>query len=141
LARSLFSISSAATEVALFEDFFDTMRDYLHVEDHCRGILTVLRHGQAGEAYNLGADLQVSGRELAKTIASHFDLPEDRITFITDRPGHDYRYHVDSGKAEALGWERQWTLNWYAEQTDWWKEMRARPELESHFQNRYGTDI
>jgi dTDP-glucose 4,6-dehydratase len=125
------------------------LRDYLHVEDHCRGILRVLEHGESGEAYNLGADLQISGKELAQQVAKHFQLSPDRISFIEDRPGHDYRYHVSSQKTVLLGWKREWTfehglkstLQWYQNNSDWWEEMRARPELEEHFKIRYGDEV
>lgn len=117
------------------------VRDYMHVEDHCSGIDTVLHHGKTGEAYNLGARMEVPGIEVAQRILRLMGKSDDMIEFVTDRPGHDYRYAVDPSKAEALGWERAWTweaglaatVQWYVENEDWWrrvKEKRHFRELE-----------
>jgi dTDP-glucose 4,6-dehydratase len=93
-------------------------RDWLHVEDHCRGIAQVLARGTVGEIYHLGGGDQWSNIELARMICGIFDAeepaaaPHERlITFVADRPGHDWRYAVDFSKAEhELGWKPQHSL-------------------------------
>ncbi len=107
------------------------VRDYLHVEDHCAGIDLVLHRGVAGEAYNLGARLQVTGTEIARRILSLLRKPSSLIRFVADRPGHDYRYSVDTAKARSLGWVRHWdfdagleqTVRWYETHEDWWRRL------------------
>ncbi|HCJ10898.1 MAG TPA: dTDP-glucose 4,6-dehydratase [Clostridiales bacterium] len=104
------------------------VRDYLHVEDHCRGVDLVLHRGRTGQAYNLGARLAVSALEVARTILDLLGKSRDLITFVPDRPGHDYRYSVDPSRAEALGWRRRWdfdeglaaTVEWYLANREWW---------------------
>ncbi len=109
------------------------VRDYMHAEDHCSGIDLVLRGGQSGEAYNLGAREQVSGVRVANEILEILGKSKDLVTHVPDRPGHDYRYSVDPSKAEALGWQRQWnfqkgleqTVEWYCQHKDWWQQVKG----------------
>ena len=113
------------------------VRDYMHVEDHCAGIDLVLHKGKAGEAYNLGARLEVPGVEVAERVLKLLGKPRDLIRFVPDRPGHDYRYSVDPSKAEALGWRRKWTfaeglrqtVRWYVENEGWWRRVKNRLEF------------
>jgi dTDP-glucose 4,6-dehydratase len=113
------------------------VRDYLHVEDHVAGIDLALHRGTCGEAYNLGARLAVTGREVAERVLHLLGKPADLLTFVPDRPGHDYRYSVDPGKAEALGWQRRWTfpegltrtVEWYVAQEAWWREVQERSQI------------
>ena len=113
------------------------VRDYMHVEDHCAGIDLVLHKGRAGEAYNLGARLEVPGVEVAERVLKLLGKPRDLIRFVPDRPGHDYRYSVDPSKAEALGWRRKWTfaeglrqtVRWYVENEGWWRRVREKLEF------------
>ncbi len=113
------------------------VRDYMHVEDHCAGIDLVLHKGRAGEAYNLGARLEVPGLEVAERVLGLLGKPRDLIRFVPDRPGHDYRYSVDPSKAEALGWRRKWTfaeglrqtVRWYVENEGWWRRVKNRLEF------------
>jgi len=110
------------------------VRDYMHVEDHCAGIDLVLHKGKAGEAYNLGARLEVPGVEVAERVLELLGKPRDLIRFVPDRPGHDYRYSVDPSKAEALGWRRKWTfaeglrqtVRWYVENEGWWRRVKEK---------------
>ena len=109
------------------------IRDWLYVEDHCRGIDLVINKGKIGETYNIGADNQVSNLELTKRILSALNLPESRIELVTDRPGHDFRYAVDSSKIRKLGWSPQVslddglieTMQWYRDHEDWWRPLKA----------------
>ena len=113
------------------------VRDYMYVEDHCAGIDLVLHKGKAGEAYNLGARLEVPGVEVAERVLKLLGKPRDLICFVPDRPGHDYRYSVDPSKAEALGWRRKWTfaeglrqtVRWYVENEGWWRRVREKLEF------------
>lgn len=111
------------------------VRDYLYVDDHCAGIDLALHRGTRGEAYNLGARLEVSGLEVARRILALLGRDESLIRYVADRPGHDYRYAVDPSKAEALGWTRTYsfadglarTVAWYAENEGWWRPLRGTP--------------
>ncbi len=98
------------------------VRDWIHVSDHCRGVLAALRRGGAGEVYNFGADCERANLEIVRAILSLLGKPDSLIAFVTDRPGHDWRYAIDSGKARRqLGWaaERDFeqglreTVDWY----------------------------
>ena len=108
------------------------VRDWLYVEDHCAGIDAVLRKGTPGEAYNLGADQERANLELTKRILALTGKGEDLIKHVTDRPGHDRRYSVDSTKARGLGWAPQVTFEeglartvaWYRENETWWRKIR-----------------
>ncbi|MHB2016586.1 MAG: dTDP-glucose 4,6-dehydratase [Candidatus Xenobia bacterium] len=109
------------------------LRDYLHVEDHCRAIELVLRQGQAGHAYNVGAREQRNGVEMATRILDALGKPHSLLQYVTDRPGHDYRYEVNPSKTEALGWTRRWnfeqgledTVHWYRDNRTWWERLVA----------------
>lgn len=121
------------------------VRDYLHAEDHCSGIDTVLHQGESGQAYNVGARLEIPGTEVAQTIVELLGKSSDLITFVPDRPGHDYRYSVDPSKTEALGWERKWTFRsgmeatiaWYQEQRAWWEAVRSKQSFQQFQQKWY----
>jgi dTDP-glucose 4,6-dehydratase len=121
------------------------VRDYMHAYDHASGIDTVLHAGVNGEAYNLGAREQISGTEVARRVLEALGKPQSLIKFVTDRPGHDYRYSVDPSKAEALGWERKYafpeglaeTVQWYLEDEGWWQRVRAKREHQELMQTWY----
>lgn len=90
------------------------IRDWLFVEDHCQAVLTILSKGKVGEVYNVGARHEISNIELVKTLCDLYDKqsPEGSsqslITFVKDRPGHDWRYAINSHKIETeLGWHPQ----------------------------------
>ena len=109
------------------------VRDYIHVEDHCRGIDLALHRGSAGQAYNLGTGVETSGNEVAAAILRHAGLDESSIERVRDRAGHDYRYAIDVEKArEDLGWTArigfeeglEATVRWYRENEDWWRPLR-----------------
>lgn len=110
------------------------IRDYMHVQDHVAGIDKVLQDGAAGEAYNLGTRQQISGIEVARRILRIMDRPIDLISYVADRPGHDYRYSIDPTKAEILGWKPeipfdeglQRTIDWYRKNELWWRKVKDR---------------
>ncbi|MGH6895085.1 MAG: dTDP-glucose 4,6-dehydratase [Geminicoccaceae bacterium] len=111
-------------------------RDWLYVEDHCRALDAVLRSGRTGETYNVGAGEELANLDLARRICAIFDqmrpqdAPHDRlIAFVPDRPGHDWRYAVDSAKlTRELGWRPQESLETGLRNTiEWFLACPARP--------------
>ena len=109
------------------------LRDYIHVEDHCRGIDVVLHRGVDGETYNIGAGGQTNGVEVADLVLEAVGKPASLKEHVQDRPGHDYRYCLDSAKARALGWELEYdvaagirqTVRWYQENDWWWRPLKS----------------
>jgi dTDP-glucose 4,6-dehydratase len=119
------------------------VRDWLYVLDHARAIDMMLHKGVAGEVYNIGGNNEKSNLEIAALILKHFNLPEDHITFIEDRPGHDRRYAIDASKIEReLGWKPAYkfeealpeTIQWYTDHMDWVKDVQERQakEINAH---------
>jgi dTDP-glucose 4,6-dehydratase len=108
------------------------VRDYIFVEDHCRGIDTALRTGSPGEDYNIGAGGEVNGITVADAVLRLLAKPESLKQFVRDRPGHDRRYALDSSKLRALGWQpripfdegMQRTVEWYVANEDWWRPLK-----------------
>jgi dTDP-glucose 4,6-dehydratase len=104
------------------------VRERIHVSDHARGIHTVLEKGKPGEIYNIGTGSHLSNNDLASEIIRLIGLIESMKSYVTDRKGHDFRYSVDSGKIESLGFERninfddglQATIDWYSTNPGWW---------------------
>jgi len=120
------------------------VRDYLHVDDHARGIAAVLAHGLPGEAYNLGrGDDPISGMTVAQTVLRLTGSAATLIQPVLDRPGHDRRYALDSGKALKLGWKPEVdfedglarTVRWYQERRDWWAPIKSGEFLDFYRRN------
>jgi dTDP-glucose 4,6-dehydratase len=114
------------------------VRDWLHVDDHCRGIALVLAGGRAGEVYNIGGGTEISNRELTEKLLEACGADWSRVEHVTDRLGHDLRYSVDISKiSEELGYRPQVpfdegladTVRWYTARRDWWEPLRARAAL------------
>jgi dTDP-glucose 4,6-dehydratase len=109
------------------------VREYLHVDDHAEGIARVLWKGEPGSAYNLGVEKETSGVEVAETILRITGKPASLKKFVKDRPGHDYRYALDSRRARALGWQpriqfeqgMRSTIEWYQQHEDWWRRRKS----------------
>ncbi|MGH2793339.1 MAG: GDP-mannose 4,6-dehydratase, partial [Actinomycetota bacterium] len=110
------------------------VRDWIHVEDHAAGIHAVLENGEFGQIYNVAGGNELTNIELTKRICDLLGKPHSLITPVTDRPGHDRRYSVDTTRARALGWEPRWglddgliaTVEWFRENRWWWEPIRAR---------------
>ncbi len=109
------------------------VRDYVYVDDHCRGIEAALYRGRPGEAYNLGTGIETSGSQVAATVAQLLGLDDSWIERVEDRAGHDYRYALDIGKAAAeLDWKAavdfrsgmEKTVGWYRTNEAWWRPLR-----------------
>jgi dTDP-glucose 4,6-dehydratase len=114
------------------------VRDWLHVDDHCRGIALVLAGGRPGEVYNIGGGTEMSNRELTEQLLAACGADWSRVDHVTDRLGHDLRYSVDISKISAeLGYRPQVpfeaglaeTVAWYTARRDWWEPLRARAAL------------
>jgi dTDP-glucose 4,6-dehydratase len=98
------------------------VRDWIHAGDHCRGILAALENGKSGEVYNFGADCERTNLEIVREILKILNKPESLISFVKDRPGHDWRYAINSAKARnELDWKPKRdfesglrdTIEWY----------------------------
>ena len=107
-------------------------RDWLYVRDHCAALHLLIDEATPGETYNIGANAQLSNLELTRRILAALDLDESRVEQVSDRPGHDLRYAVDSSKLRALGWSPEhsfddWldqTIDWYRRRQDWWRPLK-----------------
>jgi dTDP-glucose 4,6-dehydratase len=114
------------------------VRDWLHVEDHCSAVLAVLEAGRIGETYLIGADGEASNRQVVETLLVAMGREPDDYDLVSDRPGHDRRYAVDSSKLQAeLGWQARYrdfgaglaaTVEWYREHESWWRKQKAAAE-------------
>jgi dTDP-glucose 4,6-dehydratase len=114
------------------------VRDWLHVDDHCRGIALVLHKGQAGEIYNIGGGTELSNTELTDLLLAATGRDKSFVIAVTDRKGHDRRYSVDISKiSRELGYEPQvdFTLGlasvvqWYRDNRPWWEPLKERAGL------------
>ena len=112
------------------------VRDWLHVDDHCRGILLVLEGGRAGEVYNIGGGTELTNKELTHRLLALCGADESKIEPVEDRLGHDRRYSVDCSKIrDELGYAPQvafddglaQTVEWYHENESWWRPLKAAP--------------
>ena len=110
------------------------IRDWCHVADNCTAVDLVLRRGEIGEIYNIGAGSELTNLELTHALLELMGFDESMITWVDDRLGHDRRYSVDISKITALGWTQQHnfaegladTVRWYADHRDWWEPLKAR---------------
>ena len=112
------------------------VREWIHVDDHCRGIAKVLTDGEPGEIYNLAGTDEFENIELARKIIAHFNRTEsDAFEFVADRKGHDARYSLTGNKSRTkLGITPQIpfeegltsTINWYIENESWWRPLKAK---------------
>ncbi|KEK20654.1 spore coat protein [Bacillus manliponensis] len=121
------------------------IRDWLHVEDHCRAIDLILHNGCIGEVYNIGGNNEYTNIEVVKEILSYLKKPESLIQYVKDRPGHDRRYAINSTKLQTeLGWFPihnfhtgiQQTVQWYIENEHWWQKIISG-EYKKHYDTQY----
>jgi dTDP-glucose 4,6-dehydratase len=108
------------------------VRDWLHVEDHCKAIDLVLQQGKIGEVYNIGGNNEMTNIEITKLVLTGLNKPEAMIEYVKDRLGHDRRYAIDSTKLQSeLGWKPQisfaegitQTIAWYLNNREWWEKL------------------
>lgn len=99
------------------------VRDWIHVEDHCRAIDCILQKGKVGEVYNIGAREEISNVDLVNRMLDVLEKPHELITYVPDRLGHDLRYAIDSSKLETLGWKPEYTIEeTLKEIVEWYKK-------------------
>ncbi len=124
------------------------VRNWLHVDDHCRGIDTVLHSGAAGEVYNIGGPDECPNIEVVKRIIELTGRDDALIEHVADRPGHDRRYSLSSDKLESLGWLAQIefaeglerTVQWYRDNEWWWAPIRSG-EYRNYYERQYGVKL
>ncbi len=111
------------------------VRDWLHVDDHCRGIYAALMNGKSGEVYNIGGGRELTNNEITSLILEAMGADESSIEYVEDRKGHDLRYSVDWTKINReLGYEPKVkfedglreTIQWYRDNEAWWKPLKKR---------------
>ncbi len=117
------------------------VRDWIHVKDHARALDLLLHKGESGEIYNIGSDNERNNLEVTRTILDIMGFGEEKIEYVTDRPGHDRRYAIDASKIRALGWEPEYTadqfrrgmeetIEWYKRNTDWVEHLWEKKATE-----------
>jgi dTDP-glucose 4,6-dehydratase len=125
------------------------VRNWLYVEDFCRGIHAVLQGGRPGEAYNVGGPDECENIDVVKQIIELTGADESLIEYVKDRPGHDRRYSLASEKIRAeLGWEAQVrfadgiarTVDWYRANEAWWEPIRSG-EYRDYYERQYGRSL
>lgn len=120
------------------------IRDWLYIVDNCQGIDYVLHYGQIGEIYNISSHNERTNLEITGIILEELDKDESYIEYIKDRPGHDWRYSLDSSKLRQLGWQPQYdfeeamalTVQWYKDNRNWWQPLKSGQYLE-YYRKQY----
>jgi len=113
------------------------VRDWLYVDDHCRGIQLVLDKGAPGEVYNIGGGVELTNKELTQRLLDACGATWDSVEYVEDRKGHDRRYAIDDTKIRALGYEPRGTLDqhlaetvqWYRDNEAWWRPLKEKAAL------------
>lgn len=121
------------------------VRDWLYVEDHCRGIELVLEKGKIGQTYCIGDENDIANIEVIKKILKILNVGEDRIEKVKDRPGHDRRYAIDASKIKKeLGFKARYdfdealkqTVLWYQQNSKWWQKLKNK-DFEKYYKEQY----
>lgn len=110
------------------------VRDWMFVEDNCEALALVLRHGEVGEVYNVGAGNECTNREITDRLLALLGADESSVEHVEDRLGHDRRYSIDTTKVAALGWSPshdfdgalEATVQFYRDRPDWWRPLQDR---------------
>ncbi|HRE47669.1 MAG TPA: dTDP-glucose 4,6-dehydratase [Aggregatilineales bacterium] len=124
------------------------VRDWLHVDDHCRAIDLVLHKGTPGEIYNVGGENERHNLEVTKRVLSLLGKPETLIRYVTDRPGHDRRYALTCEKIRGLGWRQsasfeellEKTVRWYQANEWWWRKIKTGEYL-AYYKQQYADRL
>ena len=123
------------------------VRDWLHVDDHCRAVDLLIERGTSGEVYNIGGGNEVKNVDLTHRILELTGKPSTLIRPVADRPGHDRRYALDTAKLRGLGWAPavafdqglQDTVDWYRQNEWWWRPIKERDEnFRAYYRAQYG---
>ena len=123
-------------KVPLYGDGLN-VRDWLHVDDHCRGIAIVIEKGEPGQSYNIGGGLELNNREITERVLEAMGADWDSVQSVEDRKGHDRRYSVDDSRLRAMGYEPQHafadglaeTIAWYRANEAWWRPLKAKAAI------------
>lgn len=123
-------------KVPLYGDGLN-VRDWLHVDDHCRGIAITIAKGEPGQSYNIGGGLELNNRELTEQVLDAMGADWSSVQPVEDRKGHDRRYSVDDSRLRAMGYAPQHTFSeglaetvaWYKENEAWWRPLKAKAAL------------
>jgi dTDP-glucose 4,6-dehydratase len=122
------------------------VRDWLHVDDHCRGIDLLIEKGTDGEVYNIGGGNEVMNVDLTHRILAALEKPTSLIRPVADRPGHDRRYCLDTTKLRSMGWSPREqfedglvrTIDWYRRNEWWWRPIKEQdPAFKAYYQAQY----
>ena len=124
------------------------VRDWIYVDDHCSAIDLVMREGQDGEVYNIGAGNEKTNLEITEYILEKLGKPRSLMTFVKDRPGHDRGYSLDWSKIRSLGWKpahsfeqaMDLTIDWYSKNRWWWEKLKSGEYLE-FYRKHYQRDL
>ncbi|MGD0081496.1 MAG: dTDP-glucose 4,6-dehydratase [Methanoregula sp.] len=108
------------------------VRDWIHVIDHCRAVEFLLERGVPGEVYNIGGGNERTNLEITEKILQLLNQDETMIQYVTDRPGHDFRYSLDCSKLRKMGWTPRYSFNdalgetveWYSRNEWWWRPLK-----------------
>jgi dTDP-glucose 4,6-dehydratase len=123
-------------------------RDWLHVSDHAGAIDHVLRHGKAGETYNVPGDAELPNAEVVRLLLERLGKPWSLVRRVEDRPGHDRRYAMDGSKLRALGWQNRVgfadglaaTVDWFRANEAWWRAIKSG-DWDSYYDRQYGARL
>ena len=124
------------------------VRDWLHVDDHCRAIDLLIERGVNGEVYNVGGGNDIMNVDLTHRILDGLGKPRTLIKPVADRPGHDRRYCLDTAKLRAAGWAPQvpfeqglqHTVEWYRDNEWWWRPIKEQDAAyKAYYQTQYGA--
>ena len=121
------------------------VRDWLHVRDHARAILTVLEKGKTGEVYNIGGSFTCQNRELIRKVLGLMKKPKNLVTRVEDRKGHDRRYALDCSKLKRLGFRHEYdferglaqTIAWYMNNEAWWRPLKVAGGYRAYVKKAY----
>lgn len=124
----------------------ENVREWIFTQDHCSAVDTILHRGVIGEVYNIGTGNEMTNIDITKKIIEKMGYQEEEmIEYVTDRPGHDFRYAIDSNKLRTtLGWKSEvdfdtaleQTIQWYTENEKWWKPLKSG-EYEKYYNTQY----
>jgi dTDP-glucose 4,6-dehydratase len=123
-------------------------RDWLFVADHAGAIDHVLRHGAAGETYNVPGSAEMTNRDVVAALLDRLDKPWSLVRSVPDRPGHDRRYAMDGSKLAALGWRNRVafrdglaaTVDWYRANEPWWRAAKSG-DWDAYYERQYGARL
>ncbi len=122
------------------------IRDWIHAEDHCKGILAIIERGEIGETYMMGGDTEMNIHDTAKALVRVMGVGEHMIKFISDRPGQDRRYAIDSSHTiQSIGWQPQYSfesglahmVKWFRDNESWWRPIRESASYRGWYKQQF----